>query len=195
MLISGVLRGHTEQRRDKKEGAVSLLSLSDSAKYYMILSCWEEYRLSQGVPQILSGDTDRITARTTSPNPARLSCPKRKRKTIHARGLDNEPNFDRETLIYEKRAYRQFHSGDGGTETSDGENTGSFWLPMMPHVQTAFSRGFSIRSIDARSLLRVGSAFLHARLTSALSRLNFLGCCSSQHPRPNVYRRPRTSRP
>jgi len=70
-------------------------------------------------------------------------------KTIHARDLANDPNFDRETLTCEKRAYRQIYSEDGGTETSDGGNTGSVWLPMMPPAQTAFSHDLSARPNDA----------------------------------------------
>jgi len=92
--------------------------------------------------------------------------------------LANDPNFDRETLICEKRAYRQIHPEDGATETSDGGNTGSAWLPMMPRVQTAFSHGLSARPNDARSWLRVRPAFDRARSTSALFRFESPECCS-----------------
>jgi len=111
---------------------------------------------------------------------AKPSCSKTKRKTIHAQELANDPNFDRETLICDKRAYRQIHPEDGGTETRDGSNTGSVWLPMMPPVQTTSSRGLSARPNDARSWLRVRPAFDRARSTSAPVRFEFQECCSYQ---------------
>jgi len=98
---------------------------------------------------------------------AKPSCSKTKRKTIHAQELASDPNTDRETLICEKRAYRQILQEDGGTETRDGEITGLIWLPMMPHVQTAFSHGLSAPPNVARSWLRVRPASDRAHSISA----------------------------
>ena len=118
MLTSSILCARrTEQRRETKEGAASLQSLSRSAKNFIIFF-HGEYRVDQRVHRACQASL--TTLRPELSRRIRPNYHKRKggeRKLCIA----VDPNIDRETLIYEKRAYYQISPKDGGIETKEGE--------------------------------------------------------------------------